>query len=296
MYLAKDLGRNNCQFYAPEMSAKAVERLLMQSALRRALEAKQFELHYQPQISLARGEVIGMEALVRWRDPEKGLISPMKFIPVAEETGLIIPLGEWVLEQACAQAKAWQNAGLPPLRVSVNLSAAQLRQRHFSDVVRRILEDTGLAPQYLDLELTESMVMGETLAMIKRLNEFRALGINLSIDDFGTGYSSLAYLKAFPLEQLKIDRSFVSDLPGSNDAAAIVKAIVSLAHSLRLSTVAEGVETLEQARLLRAIGCEYGQGYFYSKPIPAVEFEAFIRSYRPLALIDPARPELSAAG
>ena len=276
MYLAKDAGRNNFQFYAPEMSARAVERLSIESALRRAVEPEQFELHYQPQVAIATGEIVGMEALVRWRHPDMGLVSPNKFIPVAEETGLIIPIGEWVLQQACLQTKEWQDSGLRGLRVSVNLSARQLRQRHFAMVVSRVLEATGLGPEYLDLELTETMVMGETVAMINRLNEFRALGIRLSIDDFGTGYSSLAYLKAFPLEQLKIDRSFVTDLPHNGDAVGIAKAIVSMARGLHLKTLAEGVETVEQAQFLRSIDCEYAQGFLYSRPLPAGEFAAFM--------------------
>ena len=286
MYRAKESGRNNCQFYAPEMHARAVERLSMESALRRAVELEQLELHYQPQVDLSTGEVVGMEALVRWRHPNLGLLPPQRFIPLAEETGLIMPIGEWVLRTACLQAKAWQEAGLAPLRVSVNLSARQLRQMHFATVVRRVLDATGLGPEYLDLELTETMVIGETIAMIKRLNEFRELGVRLSIDDFGTGYSSLAYLKTFPLEQLKIDQSFVRDLPHSNEAIGIAKAIVTMARGLRLKTIAEGVEKVEQAEFLKSIDCEYAQGSLYSRPLPAAEFAAFIREQTIARLAD----------
>jgi diguanylate cyclase (GGDEF)-like protein/PAS domain S-box-containing protein len=277
MYRAKDSGRNGFQFYAPEMSSKALERVSLEAALRRALELEQFELHYQPQVLMSSGEITGMEALIRWRHPEKGMISPVTFIPVAEQTGLIVAIGEWVLRTACAQNKAWQQAGQPPLTVSVNLSALQLRQAGLVTLVSQILESTGLEPRYLDLELTESMVMGETESVIARLRGLKALGISLSMDDFGTGYSNLSYLQRFPLDQLKIDKSFVRDLPANKDAASIVRAIVSMARSLGLRVVAEGVETDAQAQFLLSVRCEHAQGYLYSKPLPSKDFEEWVR-------------------
>lgn len=278
MYLAKESGRNEYRFYEKEMRDKAVQRVALESSLRHAIERNELELYYQPQVCLKTQKIIGTEALIRWHHPQLGFISPNKFIPVAEETGLIVPIGEWVLTTACKQMKAWHDAGMDPLKVSVNLSARQLRLAHFARVVERALAVSGLDPQYLDLELTESVVMGETLSMIARLNELRALGLKLSMDDFGTGYSSLAYLNSFPLEQLKIDRSFVVDLPGKAEAAGIARAIVSMAGHLQLRTLAEGVETQAQASFLLNIGCEFAQGFLFSRPVPALEFEAWTRA------------------
>lgn len=276
MYRAKDAGRNSFQFYTRDMRNQAIERVGIEADLRRALELGQFELHYQPQVRLDNGNTIGMEALVRWRHPERGLVSPAKFIPVAEETGLIVPIGEWVLRTACAQNKAWQDAGLSAIAVSVNLSALQLRQRDFVAQVSEILQETGLESRYLDLELTESMVMGNTASVIPRMHELQELGIALSMDDFGTGYSSLGALRSFPLSQFKIDQSFVRDLPGNRNAAAIALAIVKMGSSLGLRTIAEGVETPAQAEFLKNIQCEYAQGYLYSKPLPTAEFESWL--------------------
>ncbi|MGI8895330.1 MAG: EAL domain-containing protein, partial [Casimicrobiaceae bacterium] len=278
MYLAKEKGRNGFAFYTSEMSNKAIERVGLEAALRRALQLGQFELHYQPQVLIASGEVTGMEALLRWRHPDMGLIPPVQFIPMAEETGLIVAMGEWVLRTACLQVRAWQEAGLPSLTVAVNLSALQLRQPGFVAVVSKILEETGLEPRYLDLELTESMVMGKTEFAVPILKDLKALGIALTIDDFGTGYSNLGYLKSFPLDQIKIDRSFVADLPDSNDAASIARAIVSMGHSLGLRVIPEGVETFAQAGFLARIGCEHAQGFLYAKPLPAEEFAAWVKS------------------
>lgn len=258
------------------MSNKAIERVGLEAALRRALQLGQFELHYQPQVLIASGELTGMEALLRWRHPDMGLIPPVQFIPMAEETGLIVAIGEWVLRTACLQIRAWQEAGLPLLTVAVNLSALQLRQAGFVGVVAQILEETGLEPRYLDLEITESMVMGKTEFAVPTLKDLKALGIALTIDDFGTGYSNLGYLKSFPLDQIKIDRSFVQDLPNSNDAASIARAIVSMGHSLGLRVIPEGVETFAQARFLARIGCEHAQGFLYCKPLPAEEFAAWV--------------------
>ena len=276
MYRAKDLGRNSAQFYAPEMSEKAIERVSLEAALRQGLQLGQFELYYQPQVSISTGKAIGMEALIRWRHPQMGIIPPVKFIPVAEEAGLIVPLGEWVMKTACLQNKAWQDAGLPALPVSVNLSGIQLKQAGFVAMVARLLRESELEPRYLDLELTESMVMNKAESVISSLGELKALGVALSMDDFGTGYSNLGYLVSFPLDELKIDRSFVRDLPSNKDAAAIACAIVSMGRSLGLRIIAEGVETSAQAEFLSSIDCEHAQGYLYSKPLPAAEFEAWL--------------------
>jgi diguanylate cyclase (GGDEF)-like protein len=276
MYRAKETGRNTFQFSAPEMKNKAIERVALEGALRRALQLGQFELYYQPLVLIATGKAVGVEALIRWNHSDLGLIAPAQFIPMAEETGLIIPIGEWVLRTACVQNKAWQDAGLPPLTVSVNLSALQLRQAGLVDLVARILDETGLDAHFLDLELTETMVMGKSQSVITCLHALKALGVTLSIDDFGTGYSNLGYFRSFPLDQLKIDRSFVNDLPKSSNAASIARAIVSMAHSLGLRVVAEGVETDAQAQFLASICCEHAQGYLYSKPLPAAEFALWL--------------------
>ncbi|MBP0593509.1 EAL domain-containing protein [Paraburkholderia sp. LEh10] len=268
MYRAKDMGRNTFQFYQPEMNVSAGARLNMERRLRRALRDNEFLLHYQPQVDIETGQVVGMEALVRWRDPEAGLIPPSQFIPVAEESGLIGPLSEWVLREACRQNKAWQDEGLPPARVSVNLSARQFQQRDIAKLVTQVLEETGLEPQYLELELTESTIMRNAEEAVTMLNELHALGIGLAIDDFGTGYSSLSYLKRFPVDRLKIDRSFVSDIGESSDDETITSAIIALAHSLNLQVIAEGVETSTQLDFLKERACDEMQGYFFAKPMP----------------------------
>ncbi|MGV2291056.1 EAL domain-containing protein [Trinickia sp. YCB016] len=268
MYRAKDMGRNTFQFYQPEMNTSVGARLNLERRLRRALRDNEFLLHYQPQVDIATGKIVGMEALVRWLDPEVGLVPPSAFIPVAEESGLIGPLSEWVLREACQQNKAWQDAGLPPARVSVNLSARQFQQRDIAKLVMSILEETGLEPQYLELELTESMIMRNAEEAVVMLNELHALGISIAIDDFGTGYSSLGYLKRFPVDRLKIDRSFVSDIGASDDDETITSAIIALAHSLELQVIAEGVETSSQLDFLRERSCHEMQGFFFSKPMP----------------------------
>jgi len=268
MYRAKDMGRNTFQFYQPEMNVSAGARLNLERRLRRALRDNEFLLHYQPQVDIETGQVVGMEALVRWSDPEVGLIPPSQFIPVAEESGLIGPLSEWVLREACRQNKAWQDEGLPPARVSVNLSARQFQQRDIAKLVMQVLEETGLDPQYLELELTESTIMRNAEEAVSMLNELHALGIGLAIDDFGTGYSSLSYLKRFPVDRLKIDRSFVSDIGESSDDETITSAIIALAHSLNLQVIAEGVETSTQLDFLKERACDEMQGYFFAKPLP----------------------------
>lgn len=268
MYRAKDMGRNTYQFYQPEMNTSVGARLSLERRLRRALRDGEFLLHYQPQVDIETGRIVGMEALVRWLDPEVGLVPPSAFIPVAEESGLIGPLSEWVLREACRQNKAWQNEGLPPARVSVNLSARQFQQRDIARLVMSILEETGLEPQYLELELTESAIMRNAEEAVIMLNELHALGIGLAIDDFGTGYSSLSYLKRFPVDRLKIDRSFVSDIGASNDDETITSAIIALAHSLELQVIAEGVETAAQLDFLKERACHEMQGFFFSRPMP----------------------------
>jgi diguanylate cyclase (GGDEF)-like protein/PAS domain S-box-containing protein len=277
MYHAKSQGRNNVQFFTAEMNRAAVERLGLDRDLRLALEERQFELHYQPQLDANSGCVVGVEALVRWRHPRDGLVSPLKFIPVAEETGLIIPLGEWVLNEACRQLRAWRQAGLGDLTMAVNLSAHQLRSPSLLDHVTQTLARHGLAGADLELEVTESVAMADPEACIGQLQTLRDLGIRLSIDDFGTGYSSLSYLKRLPIHTLKLDRSFVNDIETDANDVAICTATIALAHNLGLRVVAEGVENAAQHNFLVALRCDTLQGYLFSKPIPALAALAFIQ-------------------
>ncbi|KAB0331136.1 EAL domain-containing protein [Janthinobacterium lividum] len=276
MYRAKEQGRGNWQFYASGMNAGTLERLGLESELRHALERGQFHLEYQPQLDLASGAVVGMEALLRWQHPQLGRIPPASFIGLAEEMGLITPIGDWVLRTACAQTRAWQLAGHGPLRLAVNLSARQFKQRNLLHAVAQALAETGLDAAHLELELTESMVMHNVEQATAIMANLKALGVQLSIDDFGTGYSSLAYLRHFPIDVLKIDKTFVSDITHSDDDAAIVRAIISLAHSLRLKVIAEGVETEQQLAFLRQQGCDQMQGYLFSRPLAAPAFEALL--------------------
>jgi diguanylate cyclase (GGDEF)-like protein/PAS domain S-box-containing protein len=282
MYRAKKLGRNNFQFYTPAMNEEALERVKIESALRNALERNEFVLHYQPQVHLGSGEIVGMEALIRWRHPELGMVAPIRFIGVAEETGLIVPIGAWVMRTACAQNKAWHDAGLGNLRVAVNLSARQFGAIDLVPSLEAVLADTGLAPGCLEIELTESLFMSDITPAVETLHRIKALGVNLSIDDFGTGYSSLSYLSRFPIDVLKIDRSFVSDIGLDGNESPIVASIITLAHNLKLAVIAEGVETLEQLDYLRALGCDEMQGYYFSRPLPADEFEQVLRQGRRL--------------
>jgi diguanylate cyclase (GGDEF)-like protein/PAS domain S-box-containing protein len=277
MYQAKEQGRNTSRFYTPTLTLAANERLELEARLRRALTNGEFVLHYQPQVDTGSGAVIGCEALVRWNSPEEGMISPARFIPLAEETGLIVPLGTWVLRTACIQAKAWLDAGRP-LRMAVNLSGRQLQQRDVVQVVAAILEETGLPAEHLKLELTESMIMGQGEQAAELLHALKALGPRLSIDDFGTGYSSLAYLKRFPIDELKIDQSFVRDIPHDPSDMEIAAAIIALARNLNLKVMAEGVETVEQLDFLTRQGCHAYQGYLFSRPIPAEAFERLLRT------------------
>ncbi|MCU0842349.1 MAG: EAL domain-containing protein [Thiobacillaceae bacterium] len=277
MYNAKDAGRNTYRFFDAAMNHQAQEHLLLQSRLRQALDGREFRLHYQPQFDIVSGAVVGVEALLRWRNAELGDVSPARFIPVAEDSGLIVPIGAWVLAEACRQAQAWRAAGLPDLGISVNLSALQFRRTNLVETVAAALADSGLPPRLLELELTESILLQDVENTLHTVRQLKALGLRLSIDDFGTGYSSLSYLKRFAVDKLKIDQSFIRDIGTDPDDAAIVRAVIQLARSLRLETIAEGVETEEQLAFIRGEGCREVQGYLFSRPLPAAELEAFLR-------------------
>lgn len=271
MYKAKELGRNNFQYFAGWMDAQVSNRLEMLVSLRRALDRDEFKLYYQPKISLASGRIIGAEALIRWITPDQGMVPPDRFIPFAEEAGLIVPIGEWVLRTACAQNKAWQDAGLAPIPVAVNLSPRQLDQ-NLPEFVRQVLAESCLAAAWLELEITENVVMKDAEKTVATLNALKRLGLQVSVDDFGTGYSSLSYLRRFPVDALKIDKSFVRDIARDTDSAAIVKAVISLGHILNLRVIAEGVEDQEQYNFLLENGCDEVQGYLLGKPMPAEDF------------------------
>ena len=279
MYHAKETGRNSHRFFTKEMNQKVVEHLTLENQLRNALENKEFVLHYQPQLDLQEGKIVGVEALIRWNNPEQGLVSPARFIPVAEESGLIVAIGAWVINEACRQARAWQNAGLPPFVVAVNLSAVQFRRQDLVNTVINALVLSDLDSQWLELELTESILIQDAEVTLDTVRRLKALGIKLSVDDFGTGYSSLTYLKRFAVDKLKIDQSFVRDLVTDPDDAAIVRAIIQMAHSLKLKTIAEGVETEELSNLLRLFHCDEIQGYWFARPMPADALEAFVRNH-----------------
>ena len=276
MYRAKELGRNGYQFFSDRLTAIAQERQQLKVNLRHALKRNEFRLHYQPQVALDSYQIVGMEALIRWEHPETGLIPPNQFIPFAEETGLIEPIGQWVLSEACRQAVEWQQAGLPVVMISVNLSARQLEQPDIVSLVQNVLNSSGLNPAMLELEITESMLMGDADRAIDTLKALKSLGIALAIDDFGTGYSSLSYLKRFPVDKLKIDREFVRNLPQDHEDLAITRAIIALGQSLNLQLIAEGVETTEQYKLLLAEGCEQMQGYLFSPAVPAEEMKKLL--------------------
>jgi diguanylate cyclase (GGDEF)-like protein/PAS domain S-box-containing protein len=272
MYRAKEQGKNNYQFYSAQMNVHTLERMALETELRGALERHEFVLHYQPKVDLGSGRIVGMEALVRWQHPLKGLVPPAQFIPLAEETGLIVPIGEWVLRTACAQSRSWREQGLPRLRIAVNLSPRQFAHEDLVQDVERLMGESGMQAAQLELEITESTVMHVPERAATLLRKLKASGAIVTIDDFGTGYSSLGYLKRFPIDSLKIDRSFIKDLPLDLEDAAITRAIVAMAHSLGLTVVAEGVETREQAEFLRALGCDEAQGYLFGRPVPEHEF------------------------
>ena len=273
MYQAKSQGRNNYQFFTRHINERALRRFALERNLRRAIAREESALYYQPKISIADRRLIGAEALIRWHNLQEGMVPPTQFIPVAEESGLIIPIGEWVLRKACEQNRAWQQAGYAPIPISVNVSAVQFREKHFLDMVRRVLKETGLDPRYLELELTESVTMQDLELTVSLLESLKQMGVSLSIDDFGTGYSSLSYLKRFPIDTLKIDRSFVQDVTTDPDSAAIIGAIIGMAKSLKQQVIAEGVETREQFEFLRWQGYDGIQGYFFSQPLAPKEFE-----------------------
>jgi diguanylate cyclase (GGDEF)-like protein len=280
MYRAKETGRNNYQYYAPSMNVHTLERLELESDLRRALERGEFFLHYQPRVEIGSGMITGLEALLRWKHPSRGLVPPLDFIPLAEETGLIVPIGEWVLATACARNKAWQGRGLPTLSVAVNLSARQFSDSMLLAKLTRIIRASGLDPSLLELEITESVVMSKGESAISVLEKLKSIGVQIAIDDFGTGYSSLAYLKRFPIDILKIDRSFIRDIPADSGDRKITRAIIAMAHSLRLKVVAEGVETADQLRFLRTQCCDAVQGYFLHRPLPEAEVADVLKTNR----------------
>ncbi|AEI40096.1 sensory box/GGDEF family protein [Paenibacillus mucilaginosus KNP414] len=282
MYRSKEKGGNAFQYYHPDMNKRSLHRLNLEIHLRKALERGEFQVHYQPIVDLRNGSVYGMESLVRWQHPEWGVVSPGEFIPLAEETGLIVPIGNWVLLESCRQNRRWQQLGYPPLVVSVNISAIQFNQMNFVQIVTDALKESGLAPDRLCLEITENIAMNNVPHIIETMQKLKALGVGISIDDFGTGYSSLSYLKRFRVQTLKIDQSFIRDVTLDEDNAAIVTALIAMSHRLKIKSLAEGVETQEQLDFLVAQGCDKIQGYLFSKPIPADAFETMIKENRQL--------------
>lgn len=281
MYHAKDQGKNNCQFFRPEMQAKAQQRLAMETLLRKAVEQDELLLHYQPQQDLRSGRIFGAEALLRWRHPDMGLVSPAEFIPLAEETGLIVPIGEWVLRTACRQAAAWRELGYA-LSIGVNLSGRQFREERLIATIEAVLAETGLEPGRLELELTESILMDSSEPTLSKMNSLRDMGIRLAIDDFGTGYSSMSYLKRFPISRIKIDQSFIRGLPDDAESLEITRAIIVMAQTLGLGVLAEGVESRAQGECLLACGCSDVQGYYLSKPLSPEQFQALIAEKIPV--------------
>ncbi len=281
MYRAKQMGRNGFQFFEPEMSAQVTRRLELENALRRAIDRGEFVLHYQPQKEMKTGRVIGVEALLRWRHPSMGIVSPQDFMPVAEETGLIVPIGTWALKTACAQNKAWQDAGLPHLRMGVNISARQFWEGQILQTVRRILMETSLPPQDLELEVTEAVFLRNIQETVRTINELRTLGVAVSMDDFGTGYSSLNYLRRLPIERLKIDGSLIRELSTIPTATVMLRQLIQLAHAIDLKVVAEGVETKDEFAFLADNQCDVAQGHFLHKPLPADEFRQMFMEQRP---------------
>lgn len=277
LYRAKNRGRNTYEYYTKELSARAIERMIMENNLRYALDRGELSVYYQPQVDLYSGEIVGMEALLRWFHPQIGFIPPDTFIPLAEETGLIIPIGDWVLKTACSTLKSWIDEGLPEIRVAVNLSSRQFNQENLPQIITDILQETGLESRLLEIELTERIVMEDAKKSIKMITELKKLNIEFSIDDFGTGYSSLSYLKKFPINRIKIDKSFVDNIVNNSEDAAISQAIISMSHSMNLQTIAEGVETAEQLEFLRQRECDEIQGYYFSRPLPEVEMQKLLR-------------------
>ena len=278
MYNSQQQGGNNYQFYIAKVANSSINIFTQETCLRNALKRSEFEVYYEPQIEIKTGKIIGAEALVRWNHPERGRVSPGEFIPMAEEMGLIAPLGEWVLETACRQTKAWQTQGLPPLRVAVNLSARQFEQKNLTERVSQILRETNLGPKCLELELTEGLILQDETAAHQAFTVWRDMGIRIAIDDFGTGYSSLSYPKRFPFDAIKIDKSFIRDIADDRQNAAITIAIIQMAHYMNMTVIAEGVENESELAFLCAHGCDEIQGYFFSRALPRAEFEALLKS------------------
>jgi diguanylate cyclase (GGDEF)-like protein len=278
MYQGKKRGHNNYQFFNQDMNTRTIERQTIEADLRGALKRQEFVLHYQPKINLQTGRITGTEALIRWLHPSRGLVSPLQFIPIAEESDLILPIGQWVLREACRQVQDWIAAGLHATPVAVNVSSLEFRSEGFLDSLRAILKDTRLDPRYLELELTESVLMQHAKSSVSVLSTLKSIGVRLAVDDFGTGYSSLSYLKRFPIDSLKIDQSFVHDITTDTDDATIVSAVISMARSLRQCVIAEGVETEEQVTFLQAHSCDEAQGYYFSKPVVAHQFAKLLET------------------
>jgi diguanylate cyclase (GGDEF)-like protein len=277
MYHAKESGRDNRQYFKRDLNLRALQRRSMESGLRRALERGELLLHYQPKLDLQTGDIVGVEALVRWRHPDLGIVPPAEFIPVAEACGLIVPIGQWVLGQACHQAQAWQDIGLAPIRMAVNVSASELRAKDYAKGVGVILDETGLEPRFLELELTETFLVQDSTATLVVLRDLKRLGLNLALDDFGTGYSSLSHLKRFPIDTLKIDQSFIRTVTSNSDDASIVCAVIGMGKNLHMRVVAEGIETRDQLAFLQDRDCRIGQGYYFSKPLPGRECTGLLR-------------------
>jgi len=278
MYQAKENGRNNYQFFRQEMIVRAVERQFIEGGLRVALDRQELSLHYQPKVDLRTGAIVGVEALLRWQHPDRGFIPPAQFVPIAEDSGLILPIGRWVLREACRQSRAWLDAGLPPMPMAVNISAIEFRSQDFIDSIRTVLQETKLEPQCLELELTESVLMKYAESTVSMLKALKSIGVQLAVDDFGTGYSSLSYLSQFPVDSLKVDQSFVQEISSKANDAVIVSAVISMGNSLKKRVIAEGVETREQLDFLTTAGCEEAQGYYFSAPMVAEQFAALLEA------------------
>ncbi|MCM2534022.1 EAL domain-containing protein [Neobacillus pocheonensis] len=279
MYQAKERGKNNFRFYSSNLNGIPIRKMELENGLRKALEQNQFMLFYQPQVKLTTGEIVGIEALIRWQHPGHGFIAPAEFIPLAEETGLIVPIGKWILRKACEQMKAWQNAGFPHIPVAVNVSVRQFQDEHLIDYISGILDQVGLEAKYLELEITESIMQNIEKSTII-LNQLKEIGVLLSVDDFGTGYSSLSYLKHLPIDKIKIDKSFVDDIVYHSNQGMMVKTIIDMGLNLQFVVIAEGIETEEQVNFLKQNKCEIGQGYFYSQPLPDMQMKEFLRVHQ----------------
>jgi EAL domain-containing protein (putative c-di-GMP-specific phosphodiesterase class I) len=277
MYQAKEKGRDGFEFFRSQMSSKAIERQLLEASLHHAIERQELVLHYQSKLDLASGEVVGAEALIRWRHPQFGLLPPGRFIAIAQECGLIVPIGRWVLREACRQARAWQAAGWPPLSVAVNICAAELRAPGFVAGVREILKETGLEPRYLELELTDTAVMDDSRSVSEMLRELKEIGVLLALDDFGTGHTSLTHLKGLAIDALNIDQSFLRDLATHEDGVSVLTSMIAMGKNLNMQVVAKGVETQEQLQILQHHGCPQAQGFYFSRPVPAVELPQLLR-------------------